>query len=613
MFTYKDKKFYLDGKEFVIRSGALHYFRAHPDMWESLLLKYRAAGLNCVETYCAWNMHEPKQGQFKFEGICDLERFIKAAEKADLKVILRPGPFICAEWENGGLPTWLYDDPNLRLRCVSEPYLTHLRNWYMVLFDKIRPYLDANGGPVIAVALENEYGSFGDDFEYLSAVENIYKQAGLDCLFFSADGDEEIFLCTGSHEHVIKAVDFACSDIEMSVHFEPTDKYLGGKAPYFAAEYWGGNFTHWGDEVCYASSNADFEKNIRQFIEMGASFNDYMFFGGTNFGFMNGANTYTDDFGYFGGANVFHDVNPNTYLPTQTSYDYDAALTEWGDYTEKFYIMRNLVQAAENKPLPPIPPAPEYQDIGVVKLTKSAHLFDNMQIASTYKSKTVEPMEHFNQCYGYIRYRKVMGYDAPYDYIELDGLRDRAHVYINGKLIGIRLRSQDESRIYFEGGLKKGDVIDVFVENMGRVNFGLMTYKGDKKGILNAILLSNRVAFDWEVSCFEMENIDSVVYKDGTNEKCPAFFMGEFEAKEGAECFVHMDNFTKGIVFVNGFNLGRYWEVGPQSALYIPGVLLREKNQIVIFETDALKGEASVEINSKHGLYGKANEAVGVK
>ena len=604
MFTYKDKKFYLDGKEFKIRSGSLHYFRAFPEQWESLMQKYAAAGLNCVETYIAWNVHEAKQGQFNFSGIADIERFIKTAEKVGLKVILRPGPFICAEWENGGLPTWLYKDGNMRLRCKSEPYLTHLKTWYGVLFSKIKPYLDANGGPVIAVALENEYGSFGDDFEYLSEVENIYKEAGLDCLFFSSDGDDEIFLCTGSHDHVIKAIDFACSDIDMDVHFAPTDKYLDGKAPYFAAEYWGGNYTHWGNDQCYTCSNEDFAKNMRQFVEMGASFNDYMFFGGTNFGFMNGANIFVNDFGYLGVPNVFHAKNPSALLPTMTSYDYDAALTEWGDYTEKFFIVRDLLEKENGAPLPPLPPEPEFQDIGEVELKCSASLFDNLQIAENYKSKTVESMEYFDQSYGYIRYRKTMAYDAPYDYIELDGIRDRAQVYINGELIGTRMRGFDESRITING-LKKGDVIDVFVENLGRVNFGISTYKGDYKGITNAILFSNRVMFDWDVSCFEMQDVSKVNYECGAAAKCPAFFKGEFKAEPNKECFVHMDNFTKGIVFVNGFNLGRFWDVGPQSALYIPGPLLKENNEIVVFESDAVKGKASVKITSQHGLKGK--------
>ena len=610
MFTYKDKKFYLNGKEFKIYSGSLHYFRALPEYWESLMEKYAAAGLNTVETYIAWNVHEPQKGQYVFEGMADIERFIKTAQKVGLKVILRPGPFICAEWESGGLPTWLYNDPLLRLRCKSEPYLTHLREWYMVLFSKIKPYLDANGGPIIAVALENEYGSFGDDFEYLTEVEKIYKDAGLDCLFFSSDGDEEIFLCTGSHEHVIKAIDFACSDIDMSVHFAPTDKYLDGKAPYFAAEYWGGNFTHWGDTHHYESKNEDFEKNIRQFVEMGASFNDYMFFGGTNFGFTSGANKFVNDFGFFADGNIFHDNNPNAYLPTMTSYDYDAALTEWGDYTEKFYIVRDIIAKNSDKPLPPVPPPPKYQDIGEVKLTQSALLFDNMQLASTFKSKTVEPMERFGQVGGYIRYRKVMTYDAPYKYIELDGLRDRAHVFLNGNLLGVRMREFDESRIHFEGGLKKGDIIDVFVENMGRVNFGILTYTGDRKGILNAILLSDRVVFDWEVSCFEMMDISSVKYSDGAVSEYPSFFKGTFKAQSNGECFVHMDNFRKGVVYVNGFNLGRHWEVGPQTALYIPGALLKEENEIVVFETEGLRGEPSVIINSQHGLTGKTHNAV---
>jgi beta-galactosidase len=596
MFTFKDEKFYLDGEEFRIRSGALHYFRTFPEYWESLMNKYLAAGLNCVETYCCWNLHESEKGKFDFSGRIDLEKFIETAEKVGLKVILRPGPFICAEWDNGGLPSWLFKDETLRLRCNKEPFISHLRDYYKVLLSKIKPHLDSNGGPVIAIALENEYGSFGDDFDYLTEVENIYHEAGLDCLFFSADGNRETYLCSGSHDPIVKGIDFGATDSDMKDVFADSRKYMDGKAPYFAAEYWGGNFTHWGDKACFECDNVQFEKNIRQMVEMGISFNDYMFFGGTNFGFM-------------GGANMVAENGKIVYIPDVTSYDYDAAITEWGDYTEKYYITRRLLEKERGHKLPPIPPAPEYQNIGRVELTHSASLFDNMQIAKTVMSKTVEPMEHYGQAFGYIRYRKTMERDAPYPYIQLEGLRDRAHVYLNGELLGIRMRDRDESWINLPlpRGLKKGDIIDVFVENMGRVNHGPLTYRGDRKGIIGAVIFNERILFDWEVSCFEMNDISGIEYREGTLEKCPAFIKGEFEAEYGKECFVHMDNFTKGIVFINGFNIGRYWDIGPQSALYIPGILLREKNTIEIFETDGVKGDARVNITDKPGLLGKTH------
>jgi len=604
MFTFKDNKFYLDGAEFKIRSGTLHYFRALPAYWESLMQKYRAAGLNCVETYCAWNLHEPKKGQYCFSGNADLERFIETARRVGLKVILRPGPFICAEWENGALPPWLFQEPSIRLRCDSEPYMTHLRDWYRVLLAKIRPYLDANGGPVIAVALENEYGSFGDDFDYLQKVEEIYREAGLDCLFFSADGDGEIFLCTGSCDHVVKGLDFGCGDFDLMERMRCVDKYLDGKTPYFIAEYWGGNFTHWGDSACFECSNDHYRKNLTEIVENGVSYNHYMFFGGTNFGFMAGANIVKN-----GNANAAPGAGAQ-YRPDTTSYDYDAPLTEWGDYTERYFITRELLGREADVPLPPLPPAPEYQDIGEVALTQSAHLFDNMQLARTQRSKSVECMEYYDQAYGYIRYRKVMACDAPYNSITLDGLRDRAHVYINGILLGIRMRTQDESSLTIPNGLKKGDVIDIFVENCGRVNFGPLTFSGDRKGIVGAVYGSGRAMFNWEVSSFEMEDLSTVQYHAGTDAKLPAFFRGEFAAKPGKECFVHMDHFKKGIVFVNGFHLGRYWEIGPQTALYIPGAILKAHNEIVVFETDGLRGAPSVRILAQHGLSGKTHNPV---
>lgn len=605
MLTYQNRKFYLDGREFVIHSGSLHYFRALPAYWESLMRKYRAAGLNCVETYIAWNLHEPRKGEYCFEGIADLEQFIRTAAKVGLYVMLRPGPFICAEWENGALPSWLFRDPTMRMRCLEEPYITHLKDWYRVLLAKIKPHLHGNGGPVIAVALENEYGSFGDDFDYLSQVEAIYREAGLDCFFFSADGDARAYLCTGSHDHVLKGLDFGIGKTDMPGKFALlTDRYLDGQGPRLIAEYWGGNFTHWGDEKWYECDDELFRENLSQIIENGISYNHYMFFGGTNFGFMSGANLVTN------GSSSAVPGRDSVFRPDTTSYDYDAPLTEWGDYTERYFITRELLGKTAQEPLPPVPPAPEYQTIGQVKLTASASLFDNMHLARTQKSKTVECMEYYGQDYGYIRYRKVMSYDAPRDAIQIEGLRDRAWVYLNGELLGIRMRTQDESAVKLPDGLKKGDVIDIFVENCGRVNFGTLTYRGDCKGIIGGVYLSNRAAFDWEVSCFDMKDISGVSYREGTQAGLPAFFRGTFAAQPGRECFVHMENFRKGIVFVNGFNLGRYWEIGPQDALYLPGALLKETNEIVVFETDGLRGEPAVTITAEHGLRGKTHNPV---
>ena len=594
MLTFANKKFYLDGKEFRIFSGSLHYFRALPEYWEPLMKKFRAAGLNCVESYCPWNLHEPRPDLFDFSGIVDLERFIKTAQAAGLKVILRPGPFICAEWEHGGLPAWLLKDTSMRFRVNHEPYLQRVRSYFHKLFSVIRPYLHENGGPVIALAIENEYGSYGDDFSYLAALEEIYRKENMNCLYFSADGETEVYLCTGSPAHILKGLDFTYQDgVSMEARLHPSDKYMNGDAPYFVTEYWGGAHTHWGDRSFHQRNDDQMKSDFTDMIRLGASFNDYVFFGGTNFGLMNGANF---DEHYKG----------MRFAPELTTYDYDAAITEWGDYTQRYYDIRELLSEFADGPLPPVPPRPEFQYIGKVELTESASLFEHDNLASICHSVTAEPMEHYGQDYGYIRYSKEFSYDAPYEFLELYGVSDRAHVYLNGELLGIRTRSQNaEEKIPLPNGFKKGDCLDVFVENMGRINVGSAMLRGDRKGILDGIYCHERLMTNFKIYSYTMKSPDGIKYKNGTSASLPAFFRGYFSAEAGKECFVRFDSFKKGLIYINGFMIGRDWEIGPQQALYIPGALLREKNEIVIFETDGLRGEPSVEITDKHGLPGK--------
>jgi beta-galactosidase len=486
-------------------------------------------------------------------------------------------------------------DPSMRFRVNYEPYMSRVRSYFHELFAHIRPYLHENGGPVIAMAIENEYGSFSDDFSYLSALEQIYKDEKMDCLYFSADGEKETYLCTGSHAHILKALDFTYQPgVSMEERLHPSDKYMDGKAPYFVAEYWGGAHTHW-NEGFRQRDDGQMKSDFADMIRLGASFNDYVFFGGTNFGLMNGSNY---DYHYKG----------SLFAPELTTYDYDAALTEWGDYTQRYYDIRELLLPFSKEPLPEIPPKPEFQYVGHVELTESASLFDSDALATVTHSVTAENMEYYGQDYGYIRYSKVMSYDAPYEYMAVYGIADRAHVYLNGELLGIRMRTEDaEEPMPLPVGLKKGDRIDVLVENMGRINFGSSTFRGDRKGILDGVYCHERLMTDFDVYSYTMESLDGLEYKKGTDSRLPAFFRGRFSAEEGKECFVRFDAFKKGLIWINGFMLGRYWERGPQEALYIPGSILRRENEIVIFETDGLRAAPTVEITDRHGLVGKTH------
>lgn len=598
MLTVKNKKFYLNGEEFKIHSGAFHYFRALPEYWEDILKKIKASGLNSVETYTCWNLHEPHKGEFNFSGMLDLEKFIQTADRVGLKVILRTGPFICAEWENGGIPSWLLKkEYNIRFRCNTEPYLTHLKDWFHVLLPKIKPYLDVNGGPVIALAVENEYGSFGDDFSYLKEVEQIYKNEQMDCLYIAADGNKDYHLSTGkSGNHIVHGMDFG--GVGTIDDFNIIDKY-DAASPYFTIEYWAGNFTNWGFDECTHIPDEVVRQSVNNFVDIGASFNIYMMFGGTNFGFTNGAQ---GNLSWMKGE----------YNPVVTSYDYDAAISEWGGYTQRYFDIKEAMERDHGKADIEVPKSPVLQNIGTVQLTESAALFDNLHIGQRHKSVTVESMEEFDQIGGYILYSKVMTYDAELNAIKIVGLHDRAHIFVNKKLVAVRMRGEDESVIELPRNLQSGDTIDILVENMGRICYGEDTYFGDRKGICGGVFLTHRkngelrnpgkAAFNWDITCLEMDNIEGVRFKSGINTEYSSFFRGTFNAENNNSCFIHFDNFTKGVVFVNGFNLGRYWDRGPLEALYIPGAILKNENEIVVFETEGLKGNSIVEINDICGI-----------
>lgn len=598
MLTVKNKKFYLNGEEFKIHSGAFHYFRALPEYWEDILKKIKAAGLNCVESYTCWNLHEPHKGEFNFSGMLDLEKFIQTADRLGLKVILRTGPFICAEWENGGLPSWLLKrEYNIRFRCNTEPYLTHLKDWFHVILPKIRPYLDVNGGPIIALAVENEYGSFGDDFTYLKEVEQIYKDENMDCLYIASDGNKDYHLSTGkSGNHIVHGMDFG--GVGTIDDFNIIDKY-DASSPYFTIEYWAGNFTNWGFDECTHIPDEVVRQSVNNFVDIGASFNIYMMFGGTNFGFTNGAQ---GNLSWMKGE----------YNPVVTSYDYDAAISEWGGYTQRYFDIKEAMERDHGKADVEVPKSPVLQNIGTVQLTESAALFDNLHIGQRHKSVTVESMEEFDQIGGYILYSKVMTYNAELNAIKIVGVHDRAHVFVNKKLVGVRMRGEDESVIELPQNLQSGDTIDILVENMGRICYGEDTYFGDRKGICGGVFLTHRkngelrnpgkAAFNWDITCLELDNIEGVRFKSGIITEYPAFFRGTFNAEDNNSCFIHFDNFTKGVVFVNGFNLGRYWDRGPLNALYVPGVILKNENEIVIFETEGLKENPIIEINDICGI-----------
>ncbi|MBQ8550179.1 MAG: beta-galactosidase [Clostridia bacterium] len=567
ILSYNEKDFLLDGKPYTIISGAIHYFRVVPEYWEDRLLKLKACGFNTVETYTCWNLHERREGEFDFSGILDIERFISIAESLDLNVIIRPGPYICAEWEFGGLPSWLLKYENLTLRCDDELFYEKVTPYYRELFARIRPHLSTNGGRVFMMQVENEYGSYGDDKIYLQKTKKIFEENGIDCLLFTSDGTNPSMLSGGTLPELLAVANFgsAPADKLAKLHaFKPNQ-------PLMCGEFWCGWFSHWYEEGHTHKPEA-IAAMLDEFFEANGSFNFYMFHGGTNFGFTNGAN-------HMGG----------TYQPTITSYDYCAPLSEAGDMTATYDAVKKSIEKNTGVKAPDI----EVHDTekaayGEVTLGESANLLDNLTSIST-PVRTVAPatMEQLDQNFGYILYSSVINGPIEEQELEFTQLHDRAHIFLDGKLVGLRERSRRRDSVQFPLGMGESVRIDILVENMGRVNYGPKLL--DRKGIVGGIRIGSRFHFGWDNYSLPMEDLSGLVWAPATPAEVPTFYKGSLNIKGApADTFVKLSGFEKGFITINGFNLGRFYNsAGPQKTLYVPAPILREgENEIIVFESD---------------------------
>lgn len=564
-FTYNSSSFLMDGKPYTIVSGAMHYFRIPREYWHDRLDKLRQCGFNTVETYTCWNLHEPKEGEFDFSGMLDIAAYIDEAASLGLNVILRPGPYICSEWDFGGLPAWLLAYENMPLRCNDERYLEKVRRYYHALFRHIGDRLCTRGGNVIMVQIENEYGSYGDDSDYLRAVVDIYRECGVDCTLFTSDGPCDWMLGGGTLPEYLCVANFGSRPKEA---FAELEKFRPGQ-PHMCGEYWCGWFDHW-YEGHHVREAAELAGLFRDMLEAGASLNFYMFHGGTNFGFMNGANDY------------------GVYEPTITSYDYNALLSEAGDMTEAYHAVRKINEEFFGK-LPELTCRnTEKKAYGKLALTEKAYIFDTVEnITEKVHSAAPKFMEEIGQNHGFILYStKVKGPMSPLP-LEFDVMHDRAIVYINGERKGYYERSRHDEKIELSVPAGEEARVDLLVENMGRVNYGPKLR--DKKG-MSGIRFGQRLHFGWDMYPLEMKDLSGVKYEKCDGGVADASFMRGFLEIDGEpkDTFIRLDGFHHGFVMVNGFNLGRYYnDAGPQKTLYCPAPMLKSgRNEIVVFETD---------------------------
>lgn len=576
-FEITPEGFRVDGALTQIISGALHYFRIVPEYWEDRLQKLIACGCDTVETYVPWNAHEPRPGDFQFDGLLDIARFIRLAGDLGLRVIVRPSPYICAEWEFGGLPAWLLHDPAMRLRCQYAPYLDAVSRYY----DRLMPILDplqyTKGGPIIALQIENEYGSYGNDYGYLSFLEKAICDRGIDVPLFTSDGPTDAMLQGGTLPHILKTANFGSRGPE---GFKKLREYQPD-GPLMCAEFWNGWFDHWGEKH-HTRDGADAARSLEEMLALGASVNFYMFHGGTNFGFMSGANCDLD--------------NGKGYEPTVTSYDYDAPLTESGDLTPKFHAFREVIGQYRSLPdLPESLSAPRrYGTCGAVALTERAPLFENLAALTTnlVTRATTEPMEALGQNDGLILYRTHLTGPRQGERLVLQDVHDRALIFLDGVFQGVQYRNDSVRDALKITVPREGAQLDLLVENMGRVNYG--PYMLDRKGITQGVRLGNQFQFGWEMFCLPLDSLAGLRYEPASatansaaKGEAPAFYRATFEMTEPLDTFVALreHGWQKGLCWINGFNLGRYWIQEPYRNLYLPGPLLRQgQNEITILE-----------------------------
>jgi len=581
----KGKRILLDGEPFRILSGAIHYFRVHPELWDDRLEKAAAFGLNTVETYAAWNLHEPKRGAFNFSGIADIESFIDKAAAHGLKVILRPGPFICAEWDNGGFPAWVNAIPGIEMRRMNEPYLKAVEDYFDVLLPKLKRRLHSAGGPIVLLTLENEYGSYCHDKEYLKFLMGLYRKHGIDVPVVTNDGPRNHHLLGGTTPEAAISMDFGSKSAEA---WENKERFRPG-TPDFCMEFWAGWFDHWGEKHHVrdaAGTEGSAACELERMLKAGAHVNLYMFHGGTNFGFTNGANGH-----YF-----------TDYAATVTSYDYDSPLSECGDPTPKFEACQKVLAACvPNSRTAPVKPVKKLAPFAA-NLTGSSDLLENLELLATESGEAKKPptMEQLGQNFGFIHYRKRLAGPLSSTALRLYGVNDYAQAWLDGRYLGSRMRDDGQKQFSIDVG-PEGAQLDLLVENCGRINYG-PHFGRDFKGISHAVTVEYQEQQDWEYWSLPLEDVAALPFGELSNDAGRVrFHRAEFLLEETGDCFLKRPG-VKGSVWINGWHLGRYWNLGPAETLYVPAPVLRKGvNVAIVMEQEALLSE-SIHFDDKPNL-----------
>lgn len=577
MTTFEIKEdFMLNGQPFKIISGAIHYFRLPTSQWEDSLYNLKALGANTVETYLPWNIHEPAEGVFDFTGMKDVEAFVSLAQRLGLWVILRPSVYICAEWEFGGLPAWLLKESGIRLRSTDERFMSRVANYYQELLPRLAPLQVTQGGPVLMMQIENEYGSYGMDKEYLKATKALMEAGGIEVPLFTSDGAWEEALDAGTliDEDVFVTGNFGSRSKENAAVLQQYFADHGKKWPLMCMEYWDGWFNRWGEPVIKRDP-ADLAMEVKEMLKLG-SVNLYMFHGGSNFGFYNGCS-----------------AREEKDLPQVTSYDYDALLTEAGEPTEKYYLVQQAIKEVCPDVWQAEPRTKTLKNLGSYPINKSVSFFQTKeQMITPVASAYPQTMEQLDANYGYLLYDLELKNYQRENKLKIVEVSDRVQVFVDGQLQEVATTALG-SEMMLQPGDQETREVAVLVENQGRVNYGYkFNNPSQAKGIRGGVMQDIHFHQDYRhyPLTFAPEQIDKIDFSAGKNPQQPSFYAADFTLEEVADTFIDCSAYGKGVVLVNGFNLGRYWSKGPIHSLYCPKDFLKVgANQIVIFETEGVE------------------------
>jgi len=610
-FSIGDKTFLLDGKPFLIKAAEMHYTRIPAEYWEHRIQMCKALGMNTICIYAFWNIHEQKEGEFDFKGQNDIAAFCRLAQKHGMYIMLRPGPYVCSEWEMGGLPWWLLKKKDIKLRTNDVYFLERTKLFMNEIGKELADLQVSRGGNIIMVQVENEYGAYATDKEYIANIRDIVKGAGFtDVPLFQCDWSST-FQRNGLDD-LVWTINFG-TGANIDAQFKKLQE-ARPNAPLMCSEFWSGWFDHWGRK--HETRDAEtMVSGIKDMLDRHISFFLYMTHGGTTFGHWGGANS-------------------PAYSAMCSSYDYDAPISEAGWATPKYYKLREMMMqyADSAQVIPDVPAAYPVIEIPEFELKEVAPLFDNLPEPKL--SEDIKPMEQFDQGWGTILYRTSLPEVKEGTTLLIDEVHDWAQVYADGKLLGRLDRRRGQNSLVLPS-LQKGTRLDILVEAMGRVNFDVAIH--DRKGITNKVELltetDKKELKNWEVYSFPVDYdfAESKKYAEGEKLDAPAYYRATFELDRVGDVFLDMQTWGKGMVWVNGKAMGRFWKIGPQQTLFMPGCWLKKgKNEIIVLDLlgpekatvsglkkpilDMLRAEASATHRTKGqnlNLKGEKSVAVG--